>query len=119
MTDRIALSGITVVAHHGVFLEERERGQPFVVDVVAHLDLHPAGRSDDLADTVDYGDLAVRIHDLVAGERHHLIERVAERVAELVLTDPRVEEVEVTVHKPEAPIPVPTGSVSVTVRRGR
>lgn len=119
MSDRIALSGISVFAHHGVLAEERRRGQRFLVDVIVHLDLRVAGEGDRLADTVDYGDLAVRIHDLVAGERHDLIESVAERVAGLVLSDPRVEEVEVTVHKPDAPIPVQVGSVSVTVRRRR
>lgn len=119
MSDRIALRGISVFAHHGVLAEERERGQRFRVDVILHLDLRAAGESDRLVDTVDYGDLAARVHDLVAGERHDLIESVAERVAALALVDPRVEEVEVTVHKPEAPVPVPVESVSVTVRRRR
>jgi dihydroneopterin aldolase len=117
--DQIRLTGISVRAHHGVYPEEQEQGQDFVVDLVAHLDLTAAGDSDRLEDTVDYGDLALRVHDLVATERWNLLERVAERVAQLVLEDERVREVEVTVHKPQAPIAVPFDDVSVTVRRWR
>jgi dihydroneopterin aldolase len=118
-TDEIRLTGIRVRAHHGVYLEEQEQGQDFVVDLVAHLDLTAAGESDRLEDTVDYGDLAQRVHDLVATERWNLLERVAERVARLVFDDERVREVEVTVHKPQAPIAVPFDDVSVTIRRWR
>ncbi len=117
--DEIRLTGISVRAHHGVYPEEQEKGQDFVVDLVAHLDLTAPGESDRLEDTADYGDLAQRVHDLVATERWNLLERVAERVAQLVLEDERVREVEVTVHKPEAPIAVRFSDVSVTVRRWR
>ena len=81
MTDRIDLAGIEVLAKHGVYPEEKERLQPFIVDVTAHLDLAPAGRSDDLADTLDYGALASEIEKVVASESHQLIERVAQRIA--------------------------------------
>jgi dihydroneopterin aldolase len=118
-TDEIRLTGISVRAHHGVYPEEQERGQQFVVDVVAHLDLSAPGASDRLEDTVDYGDLAQRVHDLVATERWNLLERVATRVAELLLDDVRVRDVEVTVHKPQAPIALDFSDVSVTVRRCR
>lgn len=74
MTDRIDLAGIEVLAKHGVYPEEKERLQPFIVDVTAHLDLAPAGRSDDLADTLDYGALASEIEKVVASESHQLIE---------------------------------------------
>lgn len=119
MTDRIVLRGIEVFARHGVFDIERERGQVFYVDVEAELDLSPAGASDDLLATLDYGELAQAVHDRVAGERWNLIERVAERVAELVFEDRRVSAVEVTVHKPEAPVPVPVSDVAVVIRRVR
>ncbi len=119
MTDQIVLRGIAVWARHGVYAEERERGQRFLVDVVADVDLSPAGTSDDLAATVDYGELARAVHERVAGERWDLIERVAERVAELVLEDRRVRAVEVTVHKPQAPMPVTVADVAVVVRRSR
>ncbi len=117
--DEIRLTGIRVRAHHGVYPEEQEKGQEFIVDVVAQIDLSAAGESDRLEDTVDYGALTQRVHDLVATERWNLLERVAERVATLVLDDERVRAVEVTVHKPQAPIAVPFDDVAVTVRRWR
>lgn len=119
MTDRIVLRGIEIFAHHGVFPEEQERGQRFVVDVVATLDLSVASLTDRLADTLDYGALAEAIHDRVAAERWDLLERVAQRVADLVLEDVRVSAVEVTVHKPDAPISVGVADVAVVVERSR
>ena len=115
--DSITLRGLRVPAHHGVTDEERTAGQIFVVDVTAHLDVSAACRSDDLSSTLDYGTLAEAIHRRVSGERWNLIERIAERVAELVLEDARVRRVEVTVHKPEAPIPVEFEDVAVTIVR--
>lgn len=118
MTDRISLTGIEVFARHGVHAEEAA-GQTFVVDVELEVDLDRAGRSDDLEDTVDYGRLAELVHQTVAGERWNLIERVARRVADVALEDERVTAVEVTIHKPEAPLAIPYGDVSVTIRRSR
>lgn len=86
--------------------------------MTAWLDLSKAGMSDEISTTVDYGILAQAIHRRVSGERWNLIERVAERVADLVLEDHRIARVEVTVHKPEAPIPVEFDDVRVTVIRG-
>lgn len=119
MADSIAITGIEVFGYHGVLPEEQKSGQLFLIDVELSLDLSSAGRSDVLADTVDYGVLAQRIHDVVAEERWDLIERVATRVAETVLEDTRVGAVVATVHKPAAPITVGFSDVSVTVRRGR
>ena len=117
MTDRISLKGLEVFATHGVLEHEAAHAQPFVVDVVVEVDLESAGRTDRLSETIDYGALAVRVTDLVASETWSLIERVAHRVAEAVLDEPRAAAVEVTVHKPRAPIPVPFADVAVTVRR--
>ncbi len=119
MTDQITISGIEAFAYHGVLEHEKVDGQLFGVDVTLELDLSAAAASDDLADTVDYGELADRIHERVAGERWSLIERVADRVAELELEDPRVLATTVTVHKPQAPIGVPFRDVTVTRRRSR
>jgi dihydroneopterin aldolase len=83
------------------------------------LSLEEAGDTDDLDRTIDYAHLAARIHDLVAGERWNLIERVAHQVAGLALELPRAEAVRVTVHKPQAPLPVPVGDVAVTIERRR
>ena len=112
MADRIELRGLTVRGNHGVFDHERRDGQDFVVDITVWIDLAAAAASDDLADTVDYGVLAQRAADIVAGPPRQLIETVAGEIAEDVMTDERVHAVEVVVHKPSAPIPL-------TVRRCR
>lgn len=119
MDDRIAVTGIQAFGHHGVLEHERTYGQRFVVDVVLEVDLSAAGRSDDLADTVDYGALSGDVAAIVAGEPVDLIETVAERVASRCLDDERVHAVEVTVHKPSAPVPVVAAEVAVTIRRER
>ncbi len=119
MTDRIELRGIEVIARHGVLESEQVEPQLFLVDLTVHVDTAPAAISDELADTVDYGDLAQRVHDLVAGESHRLIETVADRVAQLALGVPGVQRAEVTIHNPRAPIPLQFGDVSVTIDRRR
>jgi dihydroneopterin aldolase len=111
------LTGLRVHGRHGVLPEEREQGQDFVVDAVLKLDTRGAAATDDLAQTVDYGVLAQRLADVVTGEPVDLIETLACRLADVCLTDLRVFEVEVTVHKPGAPIAVPFEDVSVTVVR--
>ncbi|MEO7720453.1 MAG: dihydroneopterin aldolase [Pseudolysinimonas sp.] len=117
--DRITLTGLRASAFHGVLAHERANGQLFLIDVIVHLSLREAGASDELAETIDYGELASRIVGAVEGDPVDLIETVAERVAALVLEYPRTTLVEVTVHKPSAPIAVPFGDVSVTITRGR
>lgn len=118
-SDRITLTGLRVQAHHGVFDFERENGQEFVIDVTAWLDLSAAASADDLARTVNYGELADEVVDAVATSPVDLIETVAERVARVVLAHEAVTQTEVTVHKPHAPITVPFDDVSVTIVRGR
>jgi dihydroneopterin aldolase len=115
--DRIELRGLRVRGHHGVFEHERRDGQDFVVDLVVELDLRAAAASDDLADTVDYGALATRAAAIVGGEPCDLVEAVAGRIADDVLSDGRVRAVEVTVHKPRAPIPLEFADVAVVVHR--
>ena len=119
MSDRIALRGLQVWGHHGVYDHERRDGQDFVLDLVLDVDLAKAGASDDLADTVDYGALAEGAAAVVAGPPRRLIESVAAEVAQRVLDDKRVAAVEVTLHKPQAPITVPFDDVAVVVRRSR
>ncbi|OJX73218.1 MULTISPECIES: dihydroneopterin aldolase [unclassified Leifsonia] len=117
--DAIILTGLRVRAHHGVFDFERENGQDFVVDVTAGLDLARSAASDDLEQTVHYGVLAEEIVAAVERDPVDLIETVAERVAGVVLAHSAVQSVEVTVHKPDAPITVPFGDVAVRVVRRR
>ncbi|QBI56081.1 dihydroneopterin aldolase [Streptomonospora litoralis] len=115
--DRIRLRGLRARGYHGVLPEERREGQEFVVDVAIGLDLSEAGASDDLAATVHYGELAERLVSVVRGEAVDLIETLAERLAAVCLVEPRVREAEVTVHKPQAPIPHTFEDVAVTIVR--
>lgn len=118
--DRITLTGIRAWARHGVLEHEGQLGQRFVADVALDLDLRAAGASDELADTVDYGAVAATVHDRLTGPTHQLVEAVAADIAVAVLAhDPRIEAVEVTVHKPHAPVPVDLDDVAITVRRRR
>lgn len=117
--DAITLTGLRAFAHHGVFDHERRDGQEFVIDVTARLDLRGAASHDELASTVHYGVLAEQVVAAVEADPVDLIETVAERVAGVVLRHGAVWHVEVTVHKPEAPITVPFADVSVTIVRGR
>ncbi|GGN34036.1 dihydroneopterin aldolase [Actinoplanes campanulatus] len=119
MTGRITLSGLRARGNHGVYDFERAEGQDFVVDVTLELDLGPAARSDDVTDTVHYGELATALVGVLTGEPVNLLERLADRLLDVCLADPRVESAEVTVHKPQAPIPHEFADVAVTLRRDR
>src|SRR5690606_26212826 len=109
----------TVFGHYGVFPIGRRDGQEFTIDLALRLSLRPASASDDVADTVHYGELADLVAAIVAGEPLNLIETLAERIADAVLADERVQQVTVTVHKPHAPIAQTFSDVAVTVHRGR
>jgi 7,8-dihydroneopterin aldolase/epimerase/oxygenase len=115
--DVIKLSGISAVGYHGVFEQERREGQQFIVDVALHTDTRAAAATDDLARTAHYGELAGQVRDLIAGEPVNLIETLAARIADAALASFAVDAVEVTVHKPQAPIEVPFADVTVTIYR--
>lgn len=115
--DRIELRGVTARGRHGVLESERRDGQEFVVDVRMWLPLERAARTDALADTIDYAAVAGLAVRRIEGEPVDLIETLAMRIADDILRDERLHEVEVVVHKPQAPIPHPFADVSVTVRR--
>jgi 2-amino-4-hydroxy-6-hydroxymethyldihydropteridine diphosphokinase/dihydroneopterin aldolase len=102
-----------------VLPSERQNGQEFLADVVLYLDTRPAAAGDDLAQTVSYADVAQDVHDVLTGDPADLVETVAERIAAVVLARPQVEAVDVRVHKPQAPIPVPFADVEVAIRRDR
>jgi len=119
VADVITLTGLRVRGFHGVFEHERRDGQEFVVDAALEVDTTAAAASDDLADTVDYGDLAQRLAAVVAGDPVDLLETLVGRLAEACLADPRVQAATVTVHKPQAPIPLAFADVAVTIRRAR
>ena len=118
-SDRITLTGLRVHGRHGVHEHERVQGQEFVVDATVWLDLGPAAATDQLSATLDYDALARRAARIVGGDPCNLIETVAARIATDVLTDQRVQAVEVTVHKPTAPLELSFTDISVTTRRSR
>jgi dihydroneopterin aldolase len=117
VADRITLTGLALFGHHGVFDHEKRDGQQFLVDITLWVDLSAAARSDDLAKTVHYGELAELAARIVGGPAKDLIEAVAAEIAEAVLAAFEVHAVEVTIHKPSAPIPLTFADVSVTIRR--
>ncbi|MCW2740260.1 MAG: folB [Blastococcus sp.] len=117
MADRITLSGLRAHGHHGVYAFERERGQMFSVDAVLELDTVPAAKGDDLDRTVNYADLAKNLYAVLAGEPVNLLETLAQRLADVCLTDPLVDAVEITVHKPQAELGVAFDDVTVSIRR--
>lgn len=117
--DQVTVQGITARGRHGVLAHERELGQRFVVDVVLHLDTRAAAAADDLRLTVHYGELAVAVATVVSGEPVELVETLAQRIADVALAPAGVVAVDVTVHKPQAPVPVPFDDVTVRIRRWR
>jgi dihydroneopterin aldolase len=119
VVDRIELRGLRVTATHGVLPEEQARAQPFELDLDIEADLVAAGASDALADTVDYAALAETAARVVGGERHALLERVAQRVADELLHDGRVLSVTVVIRKLRPPVPIDLASAAVRVTRGR
>lgn len=117
MKDQIKITGITAVGHHGVFDYERENGQRFTADITLFFSFAKAAKSDDLADTVDYGQIAEIAHELLLGVPVNLIEALADQMAREILALGKIDAVEVTIHKPNAPINVPFDDVTATVYR--
>jgi 7,8-dihydroneopterin aldolase/epimerase/oxygenase len=119
LLDRVAVRGLRARGHHGVFAREREQGQTFVVDLVMGLDTRPAASGDDLTRTVHYGVVSEEVVAVIQGDPVDLIETLAQRIADQCLKHEAVQEVEVTVHKPDAPITVPFDDVTITIVRSR
>jgi len=119
--DRIELRGLRVVGTHGLLPEERTRAQPFEVDLDLDVDLRPAGDSDRLADTVDYGAVAAAVERTLAGPRSFgLLEGLVAHVAAAVLqVDPRITGVTVALRKLRPPLALDIASVGVRVARSR
>lgn len=117
MSDSISVLGIRGFGHHGVLESERHTGQEFIVDIVLEVNTSESARFDDLTLTVDYSDVAKRVHAFIVGDPMQLIETLANRIATDLLGIERVLAVTVTVHKPHAPIPVDFSDVTVTITR--
>jgi 7,8-dihydroneopterin aldolase/epimerase/oxygenase len=119
MTDQLAVRGIEVHAHHGVFDFERRDGQTFLIDLLLDLDTRAAATADDLSRTVDYGALVAEVVSVVEKDPVDLIETLAQRIADVCLGHDQVASVEVTVHKPHAPIAATFSDVALTINRSR
>ena len=120
MSDRILLEGMTFEGTHGVYPEEQVTPQPFEVDVELALNLQPAGLSDDLALTADYGRVFDAFRQVVESTRFNLIEALAEAIAEELLAGfPMVDSVTVRVRKPNVDLGGPFRSAGIEIRRRR
>lgn len=119
MTDRIELRGLVASGICGALPEEQERAQPLEVDLDVFADLAEAGRTDDLATTIDYGAVAAEIERIITQERFVLLERLAERLAEAVLVHPRATGVVVAVRKLRPPVPQQLATSGVRIERRR
>jgi dihydroneopterin aldolase len=117
VSDRIEVRGLRVLALCGVLPEERERAQPFEIDLDVEADLSSAGRTDDLDDTIDYGRLCADVEAVADKEQFGLLERFAQRVAEVVLADPKVDAVTVSIRKLRPPVPQHLDTSGVRIRR--
>ncbi len=117
--DVITLRGLAAEAIHGVLPDEHLAAQPFVVDLRMWLDASEAARLDEIEETVSYAQIAEEIAAILTGPSVRLLETLGQRIADAVLAHERILGVEVTVHKPQAPIAQTFSDVSVTVRRGQ
>ncbi|MDK6274539.1 dihydroneopterin aldolase [Pseudoglutamicibacter cumminsii] len=117
--DVITISGISATGFHGVFDHERHEGQTFVVDVKVATSFRVSAASDDVSDTLDYGLMSQAVVEEIQGGPYNLIEKLASVIVDRLMRDFAPLAVQVTVHKPEAPIPVPFGDVAVTMSRSR
>ena len=115
--DFISLKGLRGIGHHGLFEEERTKGQEFIVDLELHFSLQKAGQFDEISETVDYGLIALSVNKQIIGPPVKLIETLAQNIANEILQNNLIEKVVVTVHKPHAPIAVEFSDVSVTITR--
>ena len=118
-TDRVMLRGLRGYGRHGVLESERRLGQTFLVDLSIELDTRAAADADDVSQTVDYGDVARDVLGIVEGEPVALLETLAQRICDAILGHDRVQAVDVTVHKPSAPVQAPFDDIAVSIRRTR
>lgn len=115
--DRVAVLGIEAFGRHGVFDHEKADGQRFIADVVLHVDTRRAAARDALDEAVDYGVVASAVHAILAGPPRDLVEAVVDEIALSILANPRVAAVDVTLHKPQAPVTVPFTDVTISIHR--
>lgn len=116
--DRISIFGVSATGYHGVFEHEKRDGQKFVIDVVLHVDITRAAASDNVLDTVHYGEVSELIVEQIQAGPWDLIEKLGSEIAQSILAAyPSVATIDVVVHKPQAPIPVPFSDVTISLTR--
>jgi dihydroneopterin aldolase/2-amino-4-hydroxy-6-hydroxymethyldihydropteridine diphosphokinase len=117
--DLIRIEGLRLMTVVGVLPHEREAAQPLQVDLTLFADLEDAAKSDELDDTANYGAVAEAVASTVTAANDLLLERLAGRIAEVALSFPRVEAVDVRLTKLRPPIPVDVSATSVELHRTR
>lgn len=118
--DRIRMKNLAFFGYHGVMEEEKTLGQKFFLDIELYADLNKAGKSDEVEDTVHYGEVYEVVKDIVENKRFKLIEALAESIADSVLEGfKKVQKINVTVRKPEAPVAGIFDYVAVEIERMR
>ncbi|MBQ7689490.1 MAG: dihydroneopterin aldolase [Clostridia bacterium] len=118
--DRIVIKDLKLYGYHGVNPEEKENGQPFVLDITAELDLSVPCETDNVEDTVSYAKIIKTVASVFNREKYDLIEKAARVTADAVLDAfPKVDAVEITLKKPEAPVKAAFAYVAVSIRRDR
>jgi dihydroneopterin aldolase len=115
----VAIDGLAVFAHHGALAEEQVLGQRFFLDIRMIPSRDAACDTDELADAIDYGAVALRVHEVAGGGPYRLLERLADEVAATIIAEFPVDEVSVRVSKPSAPVPLVIDTVGVTVTHRR
>jgi dihydroneopterin aldolase len=120
MTDHIFLSNIVLHAYHGVYSEEKKLGQRFIFDLVCHLDVESYSHGDDVSRGVNYEDLYNSLKHSVCSHSYHLIEKLGEVIiSDLLDQFPALQQIDLRITKPEAPLPLITGQVGVALSRKR
>ena len=112
--DTIFVERLVVSGNHGVSDRERATPQKFHIDILAEADTVAAGKTDDISDTVNYKDFVDIAKRVVEGPSMHLIETMAQKIADEILKDKRVKSVSVAVRKPRI---LPSGIPGVTITR--
>lgn len=115
--DKIMLKGMSFYGYHGVLPEEQVLGQEFIIDLEMMLDLRPAGRSDNLDQTVNYAEVYKLVNHITVNKRYKLIEALAEHIADQVLLNFSIDGVKVKVSKPRPPVPGIYKSMAVEITR--
>lgn len=116
--DSVHLAKMAFHAYHGAHPEEKSLGQRFLVDLTVEGDFSAAGRSDDLADAVDYGPIYRAVREIMESESVNLLEHLGERICQAVLAlSPQIHSVEAAITKPSAPVAGVLAGATVTIRR--